>query len=57
MLLSVKYNAFVEMTSLENQKIYLASVRKEEEKKESLQCRLAGLKANKASGTNATWYV
>lgn len=54
MLLSVKHNAFVEMTSLEDQKIYLASVREEKEKRKSLQCRLAGLKANKASETNAT---
>ena len=54
MLLSVKHNAFMEMTSLEDQKIYLASVREEEEKKESLQCCLADLKANKASETNAT---
>ena len=35
-LLSVKYNTFVEMTSLEDQKIYLASVKEEEEKKKSL---------------------
>lgn len=35
-LLSVKHNTFVEMTSLEDQKIYLASVKEEEEKKKSL---------------------
>ena len=50
-LTSAKHDAFVELISLEDQKDYLDSVRQEEEKREFLQRRLAGLKASKASGT------
>lgn len=55
-LTSAKHDAFVKMTSLEDQRVYLDSVRQEEEKKESLQQCLAGLKASEVSGNkvNAT---
>lgn len=35
-LSTVKHDAFVEMTSLEDQKVYLDFVRQEDEKKKSL---------------------
>lgn len=35
-LLTVKHDTFVEMTSLEDQKVYLDFVRQEDEKKKSL---------------------
>lgn len=47
-LLSAKHEAFVEMTSLEDQRVRLDSIKREEEMKETLQRRRAGLKASEA---------